>query len=214
MQRTRSALAVKMSALALALAFQGAAFAAQPAAGDAAATPAVATESPAPAHHGHVGHNKHWRHHHQRAAMWVPGYGPISQKEVSALKLDDTQAQLLKSAQSAQATLRQQRHDQMKQNWQTRSQALESGKVDPHQAVAQREQAMQANHEARANVQKQWLALWDALKPEQQQDLAKVFKARAQKHAAWREKRARHHEGKMHSQKHAEPAPAPATTGS
>ncbi|HEU0231318.1 MAG TPA: hypothetical protein VFR20_12160 [Burkholderiaceae bacterium] len=205
MQRTRSAFAVKMSALALAIAFQGAAFAAQPATGQAA-TPAVATESAVPVHPGHAGHHKHWRHHHQRAAMWVPGYGPVSQKEVSALKLDDTQAQLLKSAQSAQATLRQQRHDQMKQAWQARAKALESGKVDPHQAVAQREQVMQANHEARANVQKQWLALWDALKPEQQQDLAKVFKERAQKHAAWREKRAHHHEDKMHSQKHAEPA--------
>jgi hypothetical protein len=209
MHRTRSTLAVKLSALALALAFQGAAFAAQPASGESAA-PAVAADSAATAHHAHSGHHKRWGHHHLHAAMWVPGYGPVGQKELSALKLDDAQTQLLTSARSAQKAFRQQRHERMEQARKARTESLESGKIDPHQAIAQGEQAMQADREARAGVQKQWLALWDALKPEQQQELAKAFKARAQKHAAWREKHARHHSA--HSQKHAQPAPGAAAS--
>lgn len=209
MHRTRSTLAVKMSALALALAFQGAAFAAQPASGETAA-PAAAADSATTAHHAHAGHHKHWGHHHLHAAMWVPGYGPVGQKELAALKLDDSQAQLLKSAQSAQKTFHQQRHERMEQARKARAESLDSGKIDPHQAIAQGEQAMQAGRDARANVQKQWLALWDALKPEQQQVLAKAFKERAQKHAAWREKHARHHSA--HSQKHVQPAPGAAAS--
>jgi uncharacterized membrane protein len=204
MHRTRSTLAVKLSVLALALAFQGAAFAAQPASGETAA-PAVAADSATTAHHARSGHHKRWGHHHLHAAMWVPGYGPVGRKELAALKLDDAQTQLLTSAQSAQKAFRQQRHERMEQARKARAESLDSGKIDPHQAVAQGEQAMQADRDARANVQKQWLALWDALKPEQQQDLAKAFKERAQKHAAWREKHARHHE--EHARKNAQPAP-------
>lgn len=195
MHRTHSALALKVSAIALALAFQGAAFAAQPATGDSTA-PAAAAGAASSAHHSRLGHHKAWGHHHH-AAMWVPGYGAVSQKQVDALKLDDAQAKLLKSAQDAQQALLKQRHDRMKDAQQARTQALDAGKIDPHQVVTDRQQAWQADSDARANVQKQWLAVWDALKPEQQQALAKDFKERATKRAAWHEKHAGHH-GKDH----------------
>ncbi|TAM87972.1 MAG: hypothetical protein EPN41_06615 [Candidimonas sp.] len=209
MHRIHSALALKLSALALALAFGGAALAAEPAANDSATSAATV----APAHHPYSEHaKKRWERHHQRMALRVPGYGAVGQKVVAALHLDDAQTKLLKSAQTAQDTLRKQRHDYMKQMWQARSQALDTGKIDPHQAVAQREQAMQSERDARANVQKQWLALWDALKPAQQQDIAHALKARAEKHAAWREKHP--HRGETHAPMHRSANPAPESPAS
>src|SRR3546814_14692785 len=79
--------------------------------------------------------------HRHGAAMLVPGYGPIGAKTLASLELNDSQSELLKSARAAGKDLRQARREAMKDAWKAKGQQLASGKIDPHQAVAQRRDA-------------------------------------------------------------------------
>jgi len=175
MNRTHSVFALKCSAVALALAFQGVALAAQPSASASPAHVAAANGAPAP----HCGHRM--SHHHP--AMLIPGYGPVGQKVLAALKLDASQTQLLESARTAQKDFHQARRESMKQAWQARAGQLAAGKIDPRQALAQRQSAFRAAGDQRTQVEQKWLALWDALNPGQQQQVAAAFQKRQQRHA-------------------------------
>src|SRR5690606_29438739 len=98
--------------------------------------------------HGHssMHHHKHMRgHHHQhRAAMLVPGYGPLGEKSVEALKLNDSQKKLLQEARDAQTAQRGERFAAMKDKRQERVDALKAGKVDPRAALKEAEAAHKA----------------------------------------------------------------------
>src|SRR3546814_12392129 len=132
MLRTHSTLSLKLSAVALALAFQGAAFAAQSPAQTPPAQVAAADGACQPGSYKH-----HWMHGHRHgAAMLVPGYGPIGAKTLASLELNDSQSELLKSARAAGKDLRQARREDMKNAWKAKGQQLAYGKTDPPPAVA------------------------------------------------------------------------------
>src|SRR5690606_21807081 len=106
MQKTNTALILKLAALAAAVSMQGVALA-QPASAPAAAPAAEQTSSAKPDvkrnGHPHKHHRHMHRHHdHHRAAMLVPGYGPLGEKSVEALELNDDQKKLVQEARDAQ----------------------------------------------------------------------------------------------------------------
>ncbi|HEY9460920.1 MAG TPA: hypothetical protein VIR04_08975 [Paralcaligenes sp.] len=190
MNHLKSSPLVKLSVVMAALALQGAAWAAT--APDATTTPAAtppATASqpanPAAWPGRSKGHShKAMRGHHQRGAMWVPGYGPLDAAFVQSLALNDTQNALLKDAQTTQKSLRQTRHEAMRDVRKARLEQLKSGKIDPHAAIKETSDRGQAMVNARREINQKWLAVWDSLDATQQQKIASFLDKRAERRAA------------------------------
>jgi hypothetical protein len=197
MQATKSSLFLKLSVLAAAVAFQGAALAATPSASaaDGSAQASVTAPSYKSAMHGHHAH-RGMQHHHSMA-MLVPGYGPIGYKTVYGLSLTDSQQKLLKEAQASQQALGQSRRESMKTAWQARIEQVKAGKIDPHAAVKESQAAQQKAFDARQDVNQKWLAVWDALDAGQQQKVTAQLDHRAERFAK-----------RMQQHKHHQAAPA------
>lgn len=176
---------LKLAALTAALAFQGAAFAAGPAAAASGDTvQGVAASAPADAQYSHKAEKMHRQHrHHRDIAMWIPGYGPVNTELIQSLALSDPQTQALKDAQAAQKELRSDRRASMKTAKTARFEGLESGKFDPKAALDQAEKLQQQSADQRHQVGQKWLAVWDSLDQAQQQKVSAYFKERAQKRA-------------------------------
>lgn len=197
MHKTNSALILKLAAIAAAMSVQGIALA-QPATGGAAtaAEPAVSASSDAKrSGHAHKHHKRMHRHHHhsQRAFMMVPGYGPLGEKSVEALKLNDDQKKLLQEAQEAQKSARSERFEALKEKRQERADAFKAGKLDPRAALKESEDLRKASVEQRAAITDKWLALWDSLDDGQQKAVSEQFAERAEKRAERMKKHAERH---------------------
>jgi len=149
----------------------------------------------------------HGRRHAQRAAMWVPGYGPLGEAAVKVLALNDKQSKLLSDAQAAQAQIRDARVEMMKAERKSRLEQLQSGKVDPRGELKQSEEALKKSLEQRQAVEEKWLALWDSLDPAQKEKAATLLAERMERGGKhWKEGH-RHHDGKpMHARKGERPA--------
>lgn len=202
MQRTISSVSVKLATLTAALALCGAAYAATdasataPVAAAQAASSAVAPNGAGNMHGHHAKSGEHrqgMRHPMRDAAMWVPGYGPLNTKLVESLALTDTQSQLLKDAQAEQKASRSARRDTMQSARTDRLQQIKAGKIDPHAALKQAEEARQQAQAERSKLDAKWLAVWDALDAGQQQKITANLNERAEKFAKRAEERKQRH---------------------
>lgn len=164
-----------IAAVAASFALQGAAMAAPAAEAPAQGSAMSAPHQAAPGMHRHG----HMRHHAQRAALWVPGYGPVGHSLVKSLKLTDAQSKLVADAQAAQKSAMKQRFELMKKERKDYRDGLKTGKLDPHAAVQQQDAAMQKGLAERQDVTKKWLAVWDSLDGTQQNQIVAYLKGRA-----------------------------------
>lgn len=202
MQRSISSVSVKLATLTAALALCGAAYAATGTPATAPATTQQASTAVAPdtsakkhGHHYKSGeHRKGMRHHTRDAAMWVPGYGPVNAKFVESLALTDTQSELLKGAQAEQKANHSARRDAMKSARTNKLQQIQGGKIDPHTALKQAQDARQQAQAERSKLDGKWLAVWDALDAGQQQKITANLNERAEKFAKRMEERQQRHD--------------------
>lgn len=192
MQKTNTALILKLAALAAAVSVQGVAMAQTASTPATVTAPAVEQSSSATPdvkrnghHHKHHQRMGHHGGHHQlhRAAMLVPGYGPLGEKSVEALKLNDDQNKLLQEARDAQKAEREQRFQAMKEKRDARLETIKAGKLDPRAALKDSDKAREEASERHEEIAEKWLALWDSLDDGQQKLVAEQFAQRAEKRA-------------------------------
>lgn len=140
-------------------------------------------------------HRRHGHHRHgamHDAAMWVPGYGPLSKSVVDTLDLSADQTKLLEEVQAEQRESRKTRHDAMKASRQARLDQIKAGNIDPKAALQASEKSQEQAIAARQEASKKWLTIWDALDDSQQQKVAAHFSERAEKFAQRAERRKAH----------------------
>lgn len=204
MNTSKSPLLLKVAALAAAFSLQGAAMAAavnEPspllvAAAEQSATAQPSGQVEAPrADKSMRGH----RHQHQKAAMVIPGYGGLSEAAVKTLGLNEAQSKLLADAQAAQKEARKSRFESMKTERQTRSEQLKAGKIDPHAALKQADEARSKALEARNQISAKWFAVWDSLDATQHQKVATLLSERAAQRGERMKDMKRMHKGSHHS---------------
>lgn len=203
---SKSPLLLKVAALAAAFSLQGAAMAAavnEPspllvAAAEQGATAQTPNKTEAPrADRSMRGHHRH--HEGQKAVMMVPGYGGLSEAAVKTLSLNDAQSKLLADAQAAQKEARKSRFEFMKTERQARAEQLKAGKIDPHAAVKQADEARSKALEARNQIAAKWFAVWDSLDATQHQKVATLLSERAVQRGERMKDMKRMHKGSHHS---------------
>ncbi|HEY9459926.1 MAG TPA: hypothetical protein VIR04_03920 [Paralcaligenes sp.] len=166
----------------------------------ATAAPSVATpntaQNVAPASAGQnktdVPHAKKRQHKNKSVAMWVPGFGPVNQKTVTSLKLNDSQQKLVAEAKAAQDDFQKNLHDLEQATRQGQKTQLDTGKIDPHAAQNAKDDIWKKGMgERRDQLTKKWLAVWDALDSTQQQKVTAYLKQKADKPGSsnWNERR-------------------------
>lgn len=125
---------------------------------------------------------KHGHHHFgMKDGFMIPGVGPLSKKQVEALKLDASQKSAFDAARQSQDALRKsmreagaQRHDLLKSQ-------LADGKLDPRALVASADEGREQFRQQAGEVQGKWLAAWDTLNDGQRKQVAEWVKARHDK---------------------------------
>lgn len=200
MQTSTLTFTAKLASLTAAMALCGAAVAATGVATEAAPAATAQTSASTAAPSVTKDHDKKARHHHHRhgkrhlhdAAMWVPGYGPLSKDVVESLSLTDSQVKLVDAAKAEQKANRGERREAMKSARAAKAEQFKSGVIDPQAALKQRDEAHQKVQAERRAVDQKWLAVWDALDDSQRQTVAAHFKERAEKFAQHAEKRKQH----------------------
>lgn len=207
MQRSTFSSALKMTAIAAAMAISGAAFSADTGVAASGTNPAASATAEQGKSHRHFMHKK-GHQHHRSAALWVPGYGPFDAAFVDSLSLKPEQTKLLQDAQASQKSMREAAREDMKAHRGERKTQLNEGKLDPHAALKQSQEARQKAQAARDTTNQKWLAVWDSLDDAQKQKVATELKTRSEKFAQRMEKRKQHH-----AERQAKEAPA-ATTAS
>lgn len=177
---------LKLVTLASLLAFGAAAHAAP---GDMRGDTAAGCEHQAGKHakYGAKHAEKQWRN----AGLVVPGYGPVPQAVVDSLALTDAQKALVDAAKQEQKLVREKHREQMKSAFASRAEGVTAGKIDPQAVVVSMQQSREAMQESRSDIQKKWLAVWDALDAGQQGKITAHFQERAEK---YREHQRRHAE--------------------
>lgn len=141
---------------------------------------------------GKGGYGKHHAMKQMRdAGMMVPGYGPVPQRVVDTLALNDDQKALIAVARAEQDAVKAAHREAMKQGFGQRGQSLQDGNVDPRAALEARQAQRDAMRGQARQVQEKWLAVWDGLNADQQKILATHFQERAEK---FREHMRRHSE--------------------
>lgn len=144
--------------------------------------------------HGKRGH--HLRHHHimGKAAMLIPGYGPIPKDVVDSLSLDAKQTALVDDAKSFITDHRKAQREKFSERRGDRASRTVTAPLDPHAAVKKQAERFAAMQEVRDTATEKWLAVWDALEPAQKQTLSDYVvnrsEERAKRKAEYKEKRA------------------------
>ncbi|MBB5214064.1 hypothetical protein [Parapusillimonas granuli] len=192
MKTAKFSVSALFAATAAAIALSAASYAATPGAGDAA-TPA-AQESATPRadrseyrgehrfhrdgrHHG----PRHMKHRHDDAGLWVPGYGPVSQRFVDTLSLTEQQSKLLEEARAAQKQLRGERGDGMRAMFKEKREQVQQGKIDPREALKQADARHEQMRAERRQIDEKWLAVWESLDKTQQDKVVARMNERAEK---------------------------------
>lgn len=98
---------------------------------------------------------------------------------VSSLKLSETQANALSTAQTAANAMREGMREGMKQGMRESRQG--DGDFDPRAMFEHQEQRMAARLGARQAIQAQWLTFWDSLDTEQKSIMQDYLKTQGQK---------------------------------
>jgi len=131
---------------------------------------------------GERGHHKYdGQKMNAKAAIVIPGFGPVDQKLVDDLKLNDDQKAKLQAALDAKKQARGEHRDTFKKVSDLRKQQIESGKLDPKALLEAEKELRAAMQEKRDAHQAQWLVLWESFTPEQQSTVGKYYQERAQK---------------------------------
>jgi Spy/CpxP family protein refolding chaperone len=128
-------------------------------------------------------HGKHARGHMGNAALFIPGYGPVSSAVVDSLSLTDSQAKLVQAARDAQKAGMESRRDTMKSMKTARIAQVKAGKIDPEAALKQAQEARTKAYEERSKLDENWLAVWDALDASQQEKVSTYLTERAEQRA-------------------------------
>ncbi|MBO9353654.1 hypothetical protein GG851_06585 [Bordetella petrii] len=144
-------------------------------------------------HHGF----KHGRHHmgmKMRDGFMVPGVGPLSQKQVEALKLDAKQQAAFDAAKQAQGDLRVSMREAGSKRHELLNSQLASGKLDPRALSAGDTAGRDQFRQQAEQVRDKWLAAWDTLNDGQRQQVTDAVKARhdrmQERYAKMQERRA------------------------
>jgi hypothetical protein len=193
MQNQTLSASFKLAAAAAALAVCGAAWSA----GAAASAPITAQQptaaaqasEPSRTHQAGQGHHKRMGHHVRNAAMWVPGYGPLTREFVDSLALTEAQTKLVEAAKADQKAQRGEWRAAMKQARDARMEQIKAGKIDPRATLKVTEEAQQKAQAKRREVNEKWLAVWEALDSTQQAKVATRLNERAEKFAKRAEQR-------------------------
>lgn len=158
--------------------------------------PASTTQSVAPASADQTKTNApHAKKHHREKksiSMWVPGFGPVNQKTVTSLKLNESQQKLVADAKAAQDDFQKNLHEMGRATRQGQKAQLDTGKIDPHAAQNAKDDIWKKGMgERRDQLTKKWLAVWDALDSTQQQKVTAYLKQKADKPGSsnWNERR-------------------------
>lgn len=128
-------------------------------------------------------------HKHQRmdkAAMLVPGYGPVSKDVVDSLSLNADQTALLEDAKSFTKENLNSQRDRVNK---AKAEQSGSGTLDPHAAAKKQDEFFDAMRKIRTEATQKWLAVWDSLEAEQQKIVSEHFSDRAEKRAERRAER-------------------------
>lgn len=136
-------------------------------------------------------------HHHRnhsvgKAALLVPGYGPVPQDVVDALSLNPEQTALLDEAKSFIKEHRKAQREQFKAKGQAGERTVATP-LDPHAALKRQDTRFSAMQAFRTEGTQKWLAVWDSLDSDQQQTVSDYVVQRSQERAKraadYREKR-------------------------
>lgn len=201
MQNQKLSASLKFAAATAAFAVCGAAWSASGAApapvSAQQATAAAQVSDHTRAHKGGDRHHKRMGHHVRNAAMWVPGYGPLTREFVDSLALTESQTKLIEQAKADQKAQRGERRAAMKQARDARMAQIKAGKIDPRATLKQAEEVQQQAQARRGNINDKWLAVWDALDSAQQTKVTTHLAERAEKFAQRAEKRKELRQGKQ-----------------
>ncbi len=118
------------------------------------------------------------QHHMQNQSK---GMMQLPAELVASLKLSETQANALSSAQTAANGMRASMMQGMREARQGSKAQMGDGNFDPRVMFEQQEQRMVARQKARQAIQAQWLTFWDSLDTEQKSTLQDYLKNHAQK---------------------------------
>lgn len=142
--------------------------------------------------HGHAKRGHHRHHRMGKAALLVPGYGPVPQDVVDSLSLDDQQVALLDDAKSFITEQHKTKREKFKANARGADRTI-AVPLDPHAALKRQDERFSAMQTVRAEGTQKWLAVWDSLDSDQQQTVSdyvvKRGEERAKRGAEFREKR-------------------------
>ncbi|OZI75957.1 hypothetical protein [Bordetella genomosp. 2] len=136
-------------------------------------------------------HGKYHGHHRgmmMRDGFRVPGIGPLSQKQVDALKLDAKQQAAFDAARQAQRDLHTAMREAGAKRHELLASQLEGGKLDPRALVARHDENRDQFSKQAEQVREKWLAAWDSLNDGQRQQVTEIVKER---HAKMQERRAK-----------------------
>jgi hypothetical protein len=100
---------------------------------------------------------------------------------IESLKLSETQANALFTAQTAANGMRAGMRQGMRESHQRYSAQMADGDFDPRVMFEQQDQRMAARQSARQAIQAQWLTFWDSLDSEQKLTMQDYLKNQAQK---------------------------------
>lgn len=118
------------------------------------------------------------QHHMQNQSK---GMMQLPAELVASLRLSETQASALSSAQTAANGMRASMMQGMREARQGSNAQMGDGNFDPRVMFEQQEQRMVARQKARQAIQAQWLTFWDSLDTEQKSTLQDYLKNHAQK---------------------------------
>ncbi|HWL28804.1 MAG TPA: hypothetical protein VNQ97_07830 [Burkholderiaceae bacterium] len=185
MQNQKLSASFKLAAATAALAVCGVAWSANTTAAASVSAQQLAaatqTSDQTRSHKAGERHHKRMGHHVRNAAMWVPGYGPLTREFVDSLALTDSQAKLVEEAKADQKAQREERRTAMKHARVARLEQVKTGKIDPRATLKQVDEAQQKAQAKRREMNDNWLAVWDALDSAQQAKVATHLNERAEK---------------------------------
>lgn len=155
-------------------------------------------------------HGKYHGHHRgmmMRDGVGVPGIGPLSQKQIDALKLDAKQQAAFDAARQAQRDLHTARREAGSKRHELLASQLESGKLDPRALMASHDENRDQFRKQAEQVREKWLAAWDGLNDGQRQQITEIVKER---HARMQERRAKMQERRANRDARQDAGQAPA----
>jgi len=156
-------------------------------------------------HHGKHDH-RHGPRMMMRDGLMIPGVGPVSKKQLEALKLNADQQAKLDAARQAQRQLFDGHRESGKSRHELLDKQLADGKLDPRALLAAEESGRDAFRKQADAVRDQWLAVWDSLDDTQRGQVAGFVKENQARMKAHFEKRAKRGDRGDRSGQPAEPA--------